>query len=338
MSQALVTGATGFVGSNLVEQLRNRGWDVNCLVRDESRAQHLRVIGGKLFPGELADRKSIDRAVEGCDVVFHVAARVQALNESQFQQDNVVGTRNVAEACAARNRPPTMVFVSSVAAGGPSRHGKPKQEGDEDRPVSAYGKSKLAAERALRTFADRVPVSIVRPPIVFGQRDKSSLAIFKGVNNLHLHVVPGWRKFPVSVVHVADLCDALVRVAENGTCVAPSSNGQSNSSAGTYHVAAERTLHYGELGHLAGKALECGAIALHLPKFVMWMAGGWVELVGHLKGQPGLLNLDKVREAVASGWECSDEKIRRELGYQQAATLEQRFAETAQWYREAGWL
>ncbi len=338
MSQALVTGATGFVGSNLVEQLRSRGWDVNCLVRDSNRAQHLGDLGAKLSPGELGDRKSLDQAMKDCDVVYHVAARVHALNESQFQRDNVTGTRNVVEACAACDNIPTLVYVSSLAAGGPSQPGQPKSEADEEHPVSSYGESKLAAERVLQTFAGKVPVSIVRPPIVFGQRDTSSLAIFKGVKNLHLHLVPGWRSFPVSVVHVTDLCDALIRVGEKGERLSPRPDDCSVDASGKYHVAAERTLHYGELGHLAGKSLECAAIALHVPRFMMWIAGGWVELVGQVKGQPGILNLDKVREAVASGWECCDEKIRNELGYRPAATLEERFDETAQWYRQAGWL
>ena len=338
MSHALVTGATGFVGTNLVEHLRGLGCDVSCLVRAERRAEHLRSLGAEIFTGNLADRDSIERAVDGCDTVFHVAARVSALREQEFQQDNVEGTRNVAEVCAARDNPPTLVMVSSLAAGGPSRPGAPKHEADEPQPVSDYGRSKLAAEKIVGKLAADLPASIVRPPIVFGQRDKSSLTIFKGVRNLRMHVVPGIRKFLVSVVHVADLCSALTLVAERGHRIEPGSNGKSNLAAGTYNVAAERTLHYGELGHLAAQAMNSRALAVPMPRFVMWLAGGCVEVASQLRGRPGLLNIDKVREALASGWECSDERIRNELGYQQAATLEERFAETARWYREAGWL
>ena len=338
MSHALVTGATGFVGTNLVEHLQRLGWDVSCLVRDRGRAEHLSKAAARICLGSLADRDSIQQAVSHADTVFHVAARVSALSDAEFQQDNVEGSRNVAEACAASDKPPKLVLVSSLAATGPSRPGTPKCEADEPRPISDYGRSKLAAERAVGSFASEVPISIVRPPIVFGQRDKSSLAIFRGVRNLGLHVVPGIRSFPVSVVHVADLCAALVLVAEQGNRIDAGSNGKANLATGTYHVAAERTIPYGELGHLAGQALSCRAAALPMPKFVMWLAGGFVELVGQLRRKPGLLNLDKVREAVAPGWECSDERIRSELGYRQAATLEERFAETARWYREAGWL
>ncbi len=338
MLRSLVTGATGFVGSNLAGHLRQQGWDVRCLVRDVQRAKYLDELGAELTLGRLDDFDSLVRAVVDVDVVFHTAGRVQAFTDQQFMADNVEGTRNVARACAEASRSPALIFISSLAAGGPSRPGEPRQEGDEDRPISAYGESKLAAERAAAALANEVPLSIVRPPIIFGQRDRSSLTIFRGVQKLRLHPVPGLRKFPISVVHVSDLCDALVRIAERGARVSPLSNGRPNIASGTYHVAAERTIMYGELGHLVARAIGCRVVALPVPKLLFWVFGGVVEVISRMRGRPGLMNLDKIREALAPGWECSDEKIRAELGYQPAATLEERFAETAAWYREQGWL
>lgn len=338
MPRSLVTGATGFVGSNLVGHLRQQGWDVRCLVRDVQRAKHLEQLGAELALGQLDDFESLVRAAADVDVVFHVAGRVQAFTDQQFTADNVEGTRNVAQACAEASRPPVMIFISSLAAGSPSRPGESRVEEDEDRPISAYGESKLAAERAAAALAEEVPLSIVRPPIIFGPRDRSSLSLFRGVQLLRLHLVPGLRRFPVSLVHVSDLCDALVRVAERGVRVSPSSNGRPNTAAATYHVAAERTIMYGELGRLAAQAMGCRVLVAPLPKSLFWVLGGAMELVSRARGKTGLLNLDKVREALAPGWECSDEKIRTELGYQPAATLEEHFAETAVWYREHGWL
>ncbi len=333
MPSALVTGATGFVGSNLVANLRSRGWEVSCLVRDVQRAVGLEPLGATLHLGKLGDAESLERAMKGADTVFHVAGRVRALNDGQFKADNVEGTRNVVEAAAAQTEPPVVVLVSSLAAGGPSKPDVPRRETDDDQPISAYGHSKLAAERAAAELAAEVPISIVRPPIIFGPADKASLAIFRGIQLLHLHPVPGFRRFPVSLVHVADLCDAMIRIAERGTRVV-----STNSSDATYHVAAERTIAYGELGKLAAQSLGCAGIALPLPKALFWLVGGAMEIAGQIRRRPGVLNLDKVREAVAPGWECNDEKIRQELEYQPAASLEERFAETVQWYREQGWL
>jgi len=337
MPRAFVTGATGFVGSNLVALLCRRGWEVDGLIRDPSRAAPLERLGATTHLGSLADRPTLVRAMAAADTVFHVAGRVRALSEAQFATDNVEGTRNIVEAAAARSQPPVVVLVSSLAAGGPSHPHQPRSETDEDQPISAYGKSKLAAERIARPYADEVPISIVRPPIIFGPADRASLAIFAGVKRWNLHPVPGYRKFSVSLVHVADLSDAMLRIAQQGTRIAPP-NGPAAPGAGLYYVAAERAIPYSQLGKLAAKSLGCLGVALPLPKAVFWIAGGAAEVVGQIRRRPGVLTLDKIREAVAPGWECNDEKIRVELGYKPAASLEQRFAETADWYRQQGWI
>jgi len=343
MPRAFVTGATGFVGQNLVGQLRKQGWEVTALVRDANRAAPLESLGATATVGHLADSESLQSAMNGAGTVFHVAGRVRALREQEFIADNVEGTRHVLEAAAAQPAPPVVVLVSSLAAGGPSQPGAPRRESDDDRPVSAYGKSKLAAERVAAEFADRVPVSIIRPPIIFGPADKASLAIFRGVKLTRLHPVPGLRVFPVSIVHVTDLCDAMIRLAERGERVpapraAATQNGDAHRNTGVYYISAERTISYAELGKLAARALGCAGFALPLPKSLFWIAGGVAEVAGRLRQQPGVLNLDKIREALAPGWECDDTKLRDTLGYEPAAPLEKRFAETAAWYRQQGWV
>lgn len=343
MPTAFVTGATGFVGSNLVEQLRQRAWNVRCLVRDARRGAVLEQLGAELHVGTLADCESLQRAIAGVDYVFHVAGRVRALSENQFVADNVEGTRHVVEAAAAQEQPPVVVLVSSLAAGGPSRPNAPRCETDIDEPISAYGKSKLDAERAAATLADEVPISVIRPPIIFGPADTASLAIFKGVKLSRLHPVPGFRRFPVSLVHVHDLCEAMIRIAERGSRLSAAPNGaptnrDAKQRSGVYYVGAERSVPYGDLGKLAAQSMGSSAMAVPIPKAVFWIVGGVAELVGQIARQPGVLNLDKIREAVAPGWECCDCRLREELDYQPAASLEDRFAETAQWYREHGWL
>lgn len=338
MPRTLVTGATGFVGSNLVAHLCRQNWDVRCLVRDQGRAAPLEAQGAKLFIGSLGDAESIVRAADGVDVVFHLAGRVRALNSREFTEDNVEGTRRVVQACQSQERSPVVVFASSIAAAGPNVPGQPHCETDRDAPISDYGRSKLAAEQAVRGFAEEVPISIVRPPIVFGPADPASLKIFTSVRLTRMHLIPGFRKFPVSVVYVDDLCDALVRIAEQGRRVVPTGNNSSDDATGTYYVAAERTLKYGDLGKLAARAIGCRVLAIPLPKAFFWAVGGAVELLGQVRRTPAVLGLDKMREAVAPAWECSDEKIRRELGYLPGPSLEEQFNQTAAWYREHGWL
>ncbi|TWU29984.1 NAD-dependent epimerase/dehydratase family protein [Bythopirellula polymerisocia] len=334
MNKALVTGATGFVGSNLVFALRKLGWSVRTLVRDPTRAVHLVERDAEIVTGSLQVLETLVEAVSGVDVVFHVAGRVAALNRQEFYEDNVVGTRTVMEACAEQASPPTVVMVSSLAAGGPSTPGTPRCETDPDVPVSAYGESKLAAEHEASKLSDRVPLTIIRPPVVFGPGDRNSLKLFQSICMTRLHAVPGLRSMPMSIVHVADLCTALVQLSESGTRMQPTAD----HSTGVYCITSGRTITYSEFGRLAAAGLDKRVIVLPLPKTMFWIVGGVMEGIGQVRRRPSIFNWDKVHEAVASGWECTDEKLRHDVGYAPAAPLEQRFNETAAWYREQGWL
>jgi nucleoside-diphosphate-sugar epimerase len=338
MMRSLITGASGFVGSNLAQRLCAQGWDVRCLVRPSSRTGHLSSLNVELVQGSLADPQSLAAAVEGVDVVFHLAGRVAALRQEEFVRDNVEGTRAVVEACARQERPPTVVFVSSLAAGGPGTLEQPRRENDPDRPVSGYGRSKLAAEAAAAKAASRVPLAILRPPMVFGQGDRASLQLFLSMKFLPIHLVPGLRRFPLSLIHVTDLCDALQRVAESGERVAVGANGSAAPGMGRYYVAADRAVTYGELGRLAARAAGWAVAAVPAPRPLFWAAGALGEVFGRVRRRPTIINFDKIRETMAPGWVCSDEKIRAELGYQPGAPLEARFAETVAWYRAHGWL
>jgi nucleoside-diphosphate-sugar epimerase len=317
----------------LVAALRTLGWHVRCLIRDPQRGASLAELGAELRPGSLQDFKSLADAVADVDAVFHVAGRVAALHRQEFFRDNVEGTRVVLKACAECQVPPTVVMVSSLAAGGPSRKGTPRREIEQGVPVSAYGQSKLAAEQAATEFADRVPLSIVRPPVVLGPGDRNGLQLFKSVLMLRLHPIPGYRRMPMSIVHVADLCSGIIQIAERGSRVH-----RDNPATGIYYITSGPTITYGQMGALAAKAMGRRVLVLPTPKFVFRITGGVGEVLGRLRRKPGLINWDKMREAVASGWECSDEKLRTELGYQPAMPLEQRFADTVTWYREHGWL
>jgi nucleoside-diphosphate-sugar epimerase len=337
MSRCLITGASGFAGSNLARRLRSDGWDVRCLVRSSSKLDQLEPLGVELVYGSLDDPAGLRSAASGVDVVFHLAGRTAAFHRNQYTLDNVGGTQQVAEACASQPGAPALVMVSSLAAGGPGTKKSPRRESDPERPVSAYGRSKLAAEQAAVTVSRDLPISIVRPPMVFGQADRASLQLFRSMQMLPLHLSPGMRRFAMSLVHVTDLCDALVRVATHGERVM--SNGAGGEPGqGKYYVAADRNVTYGEMGQLAAKAAGWTVATLPVPRPIFWIAGSIGEVVGRVRKRPALVNFDKVREACAAGWVCSDEKIRRQLGYQPAAPLEERFAETVAWYRQHGWL
>src|SRR6185312_13128446 len=163
--RVLVTGATGFVGSHLAEALRRRGDEVTVLARSARKAAALAPLGVRVVAGDLHDRDALRRAVEGQDLVHHVAGVIAARREADFMVANRDGTRNVVQAAEAAEVG-RLVFVSSMAAAGPTIKGRPLRGDELTRPVTGYGRSKLAAEQVVT--ASRLAWTIVRPPIVYG--------------------------------------------------------------------------------------------------------------------------------------------------------------------------
>ncbi|MCA9260252.1 MAG: NAD-dependent epimerase/dehydratase family protein [Planctomycetales bacterium] len=338
MPRCLVTGVSGFVGRNLCCTLIRESWQVRGLIRRAEQGESLREAGGEAALGALADADSLDSALAGVDVVFHVAGRTAAFCEDEFRQDNVEGTRSVAAACARQSSPPKLVVVSSLAAGGPAPPDSPRTEILPATPISAYGRSKLDAEIAAREFAGQVNISVVRPPVIFGPGDRASLAMYRQMKFLPMHLSPGWSPLPISIVYVHDLCDALLRIALGGDRLAAHPADAEQAGAGVYYVAGARNIDYAEMGKLAATAAGWAIAVIPVPLPIFWTLGTVGETIGRLRRRPVVLNRDKVREAAACGWVCDDAKLRRQLAYRPAAPLETQFEETVAWYRRERWI
>ncbi len=337
MTNVLVTGASGFVGSHLVAALAARGDHVTALVRKTSRVEHLERLGAALAYGDVTERPGLTEAVAGRDVVYHVAGLTRALRVSELFRANEEGVRNVAEACAAAGHPPVLVVVSSLAAAGPALAGRPRTEDDPPGPVSHYGRSKRAGELAARQFAASVPTTIVRPPIVFGPGDRACLEWFKSIRRFRVHLVPGYRRRRYSMIHAADLAELLIRAAERGERIAPAET-PGEAARGCYFADGGEQPTFAEMGRKIARAVGRRVLVCYVAMPVVWGVAGAVELVSRLRGQAHYLNIDKIREAAAGSWICSAEKAARELGFAPAAPLDERLRQTAQWYRREGWL
>ena len=237
MTKALVTGASGFIGSHLVEALARGGHEVACLMRSTSRTERLEPFGPRLLQGDVTDPASLATAVEGVDVVYHLAGVTKTHRAKQMWRVNEQGVRNVAEACAAKTTPPVLIVTSSLAAAGPAPAGRLRRESDPPQPVSHYGRSKRAGEVAAKSFASQLPVTIVRPPIVFGQDDRDMLQMFRLIAIFGLHLVPGLGRRKVSLIHAADLAEALILAAERGVRLLGRSAGEQAAGRGFYFVA-----------------------------------------------------------------------------------------------------
>ncbi len=270
--------------------------------------------------------------------MYHLAGRTHARSLEEFLAVNEQGTANLMAACARRESPPVVLAVSSLAAAGPSAPGRPHTEADPPTPISLYGRSKLAGELAARRHAADVPLTILRPPVVFGPGDRDGLQMFKGLKYTRVHVVPQRKGLPLSLVHADDLADAMVLAVERGERAPALEEANLHDPTGLYYAADAQQSSWAEAGRLAAAGLGIRVLVLRLRKFWFIPIALAGDAVGRLTGKPSIFGMDKLREASATGWVCSSEKAQQQLGFATAKTLEERYCETAEWYRQEGWL
>ena len=287
----------------------------------------------------MTDGESLRRAVPGHDAVYHLAGLVKAIHVQELYQVNRDGAANVALTCAAQTTPPVLLVVSSLAAMGPSSPQRPRLESDPPAPVSHYGRSKLAGEQAARQWAKEAPITILRPPVVFGEQDPATYEIFRPIARYGFHFIPGWQTHRVSLIHADDLLQAMILAAQRGNRISCGPADGAAAAQGCYFVAAERDLTIAEMGCMMGAALgRRRTLVVRMPPVGVWTFGMVATAFSQLRGEAWYFNRDKAREALAGSWTCSGEAAARDLGFAVTASLEERLRQTANWYREHGWL
>lgn len=335
----LVTGASGFIGMHVVRRLVADGHRVRCLIRSSSSTALIRDVHLDFVHGELGDPDSLASVVTGIDTVYHVAGLTRALSESHFVTINAGGTENLLHVCASQSTPPRVVIVSSLAAAGPARRGVPLTEHDVPRPISPYGRSKLETERRATQLADRLQISIVRPPYVVGEADAANAPLFRMIARYGLHPSPGWCDRDFSFVHATDLTDIIVRAAVSGETITQTSLEPESPDFGTgIYYASTTTLSFHEFGRRIGAAFGRKATRiLRVPPVGVWGAAIVGEVKKHLTKQLNVsIDLNKGREAMSGPWTCSSIKAETQLGFIAPCTFDERLQQTAAWYREHG--
>jgi nucleoside-diphosphate-sugar epimerase len=325
--KALVTGATGFIGSHLVEKLLQRNYQVRCLIRKTTKIDYINNLPIEFVNADFDDIQSLQAAVNGVDYVFHLGGVTKSKDKQGYFTGNVRTTKSLLAAVLKQNPGiKRFILASSLTAVGPGDDLDPVDETTPYHPVTTYGKSKMEAEKECLARTSDFPVTIIRPPAVYGPRDKDIYAFFKSVNG---HFVPlsGFSRKVLSFVHAYDLVDGIIAAAEH-----PKAAGQ------VYFISNEEIYDWEQFGRITKGLLQKWAVNIRLPHFALYAVAAISETLARLQGKAALINIEKARDGVQSNWLCSSKKAQTELGFKTKLTLEDGIANTIEWYRKNGWL
>ena len=325
--KVLVTGGSGFLGSHVAEQLVKLGHDVRALVRKSSNKKFLESLERvELATGSVEDAKAVADAVVGVDAIVHSAALVKAKDEDEFFATNVQGTRNLIE--AAKKHAPKIarfVHVSSLEAAGPSADGAPVPV-DQEKPLTRYGRSKLASEKVVLEAKGELPVVVLRPGGIYGPRDQEIADAFRSVKRGVLPLV-GKGDTRYSLIYGPDAARACVRAL---TAAVPSGR--------VFFLSDGRVYPQREMMEIIEKAWGRRAfVRTGMPHGVISAVSLFVEGYGKVRNKAVMLTREK-SAMLGHHWVCGKDDIQEALGWKPEVSFEDGAKETARWYEEQGWM
>ncbi|MEN2985382.1 MAG: NAD(P)-dependent oxidoreductase [Thermodesulfovibrionaceae bacterium] len=319
--KALVTGGTGFIGSHLVEALIKYGYDVSCIVRNPSRLRFLQGLNVNLIKADLSDKNSLRKVDWDFDYIFNISGVTKATHPEEFFQSNYIGTKNLVETVAEVNsKVKRFIHVSSLAAVGPCINGKPVTEQTEPHPVSEYGKSKLLGERAVEFFKNKIPVTIIRPPAVYGPRDSDFLTFFKFINKGFIFY---FKEGVYSLVYIDDLIEGIILATHSDKAVSE-----------CFFIADNQPYTTEEIIRVISDALKKNTLKIKVSENI---AKIFIRVFQKFNKR-SIINTDKLKELIQPCWVCSTEKAERMLGYKSKTKLKEGILWTAKWYKTNQWI
>lgn len=330
MKKILITGASGFVGSHLVEEALRRGLDVYAGVRKKSSRQYLKDERINFFELNFANVTDMAEKLKtiNFDYIVHNAGVVSAPKLEDYFRVNCDYVKNFTDAIyTSGHLPKKFTFISSLAASGPASNEDLtdflKLE-DEPNPINAYGKSKLAAEKHLESSAD-FPYLNMRLTAVYGPREKEILTFFKLLNK-GLEGYIGTKKQDLTFIYVKDLVKLIIDAT-----LSPYERATYLVSDGNYHPATD-------LGKYGKKILNKKSLKIHVPVGLVRGIAYLLENMGKLTGSYPPLNLEKVHILSSLNWKCDINPIKKDFNFQPQYDLEKGVKETIEWYKKNKWL
>jgi len=325
----LVTGATGFIGSHVVDTLQHADANIVCIARPTSDLRWLKDKDIHIINASLDNPESLIPAVQGIDMIIHVAGLTAARNDEEFLRGNRDSTKNLLE--IARTYAPNLqrfLHVSSQTVTGPSSSLiEPVHEDSPLYPITAYGRSKKAAEEVVREYAQYFPITIVRPPAVYGERDTAILTFFQSVAK---GIVPliGFDEKKVSLIHGIDLARGIVEAAFSAQTIGE-----------TYFVSSEEFYDWKQIAEITKNAFGKSIVMpIRVPHATVMMLAGLSEFFGKFSSKPPVLNYEKGKDLIQPYWICSVDKAKRDFGWKQHISIEEGIKRTVDWYKEHSWV
>ena len=328
----LITGASGFIGSFIVEEALRRGFETWAAVRRSSSREYLRDERIKFIELNLSSKEELVEQLRGkdFDYVVHAAGVTKCLHKEDFRRINTEGTKNLADALLELQMPlKRFVFVSSLSIFGAIREQQPYEEireSDTPQPNTEYGRSKLAAEQYLEQLGNRLPYTILRPTGVYGPREKDYFVMAKSIKQ-HSDFAVGYRRQDITFVYVSDVVQAIFLALD-----APQVGRKYFLSDGeVYQSTTFSNLIHEELG-------RPWWIRITAPEWVLRIITFFGEYTSRLTGKVSVLNKDKYNILRQRNWRCDIQPAIDELGYQPTVKLAEGVKRTIKWYKDNGWL
>jgi nucleoside-diphosphate-sugar epimerase len=313
-TRALITGATGFIGSHLLETLVEKKWDVSCLVRPQSRTEAIEKMPVRIHRGQLDDGNVLESAVIGQDYIFHLAARIRSAPPEVYDRANHRLTRDLANACLRKNPGiKRFVYVSSISVAGPTPPGQHLDETHPPNPASEYGRTKHRGELALKEIWDKLPGTIIRPPNVYGARQQETEMLIRLIRKRIVPLLKEEGK-TTSLIYIKDLIRGILLAAE-----APQAQGQ------TYYLTDGIGYSWREVILTLKKNLLGNSLFLPIPEKLIY-AMAWLSDIFRAVGFKKLYFGRRVWNAMLkTKWLYSTTKAMQELSFSPQYGLEAGF-------------
>ena len=333
----LVTGASGFIGSFIVEEALRRGFETWAAVRKSSSKAFLQDERIHFIELNLSSEEQLRQQLSGhaFDYVVHAAGVTKCLHQEDFHRINTEGTQHLVRALLALQMPlKRFVYISSLSIMGAIREEQPYTEIREDDipcPNTAYGRSKLEAEQWLSTVAadpsqSSLPYVILRPTGVYGPRERDYFMMAKSIKS-HTDFAVGFRQQDITFVYVTDVVQAVFLALEKGQ----TGRRYFLSDGEVYQSSTFSNLIRQELGNPWW-------IRITAPLWVLRVVTFCGEWIGRMTGKVTALNNDKYHIMRQRNWRCDITPARQELGYEPQVKLAEGVRRSIAWYKEHGWL